>query len=293
MVDIKTDLEQVFNYAPIKALNMTEAEKIKWAKFATQIYMQDATCAALANDQCENSAFIHNVLVRDEHTGEIVIRCVDCPKVKLQKNYLIRQFANNKLSLSLLNNPNTFPIEDPREEKVNEFFKKSIKDNKVVGLYFHGSVGIGKTYKTISYCNDMIMKNNRTVSYVFLPELVRKMKDNFSLDSSYNKKLIDDCCNADILVLDDFGAEYTSAWFYLNVIFIILNYRCETDKPIIIISNFTMDKLMNLLKASITSVNDKRVDADTQKIMVDRLVDRIYQLVERHSITYEGKSRRR
>ena len=207
----KTELEKAFEYAPIKALNMTDEEKAKWSPLVLKIYQQDMTCASLGNDRCENNAFIHQILVRDEDNNQIVIRAKDCPKLKLRRNYLLRQFATNKLSLSLLTNQKTFPIEDPREEKVDDFFKKSIKDNKIVGLYFYGPVGVGKTYKTISYCNDMVMYNNRTVSYVFLPELVRKMKDNFSLDSSFNKKLIDDCCNADILVLDDFGAEYTSA----------------------------------------------------------------------------------
>ena len=57
----------------------------------------------------------------------------------------------------------------------------------------------------------MIIKNNRTIAYLFLPETVRQMKDNFSLDNLNNKKIIDNCCAADILVLDDFGAEYTNA----------------------------------------------------------------------------------
>lgn len=287
------ELDKIFNYAPIKALKMSDEEKTKWATIATQIYKQDKECADLPNDKCVNEGFIHTTLVRDTRTGQIVLRASDCPKHRLFENYVIREFASNLLGLSLLNNKNSYAIEDVREEKVNKYYLDSIKNNKPVGLYFYGSVGIGKTYKTISYCNDMILKNNSKVAYIFVPRLLREMKDNFDKSSAFNKKIIEDCCKADILVLDDFGAEYSSAWFYLDVMMVIFNYRCEADKPTIIVSNYTIDKLAKMLKSAVKSSGDRTLDLETQKIMVDRIIDRIYQLVQNKSITFEGKSRRR
>lgn len=289
----KKQIKDIFEqYEPFKALKFTEEEKAKWEPLAQKIFMDDMACAALPYDKCISPSFLHTCLVRDEYTNEIVIKTRICNKAKLRSNYLIRQFSSNKLNLSLLNNKQSVPITDPREEKINQLLLDSIKNNKLIGFCLSGAVGIGKSYKVISYCNDMIMQNNRTVSYVFLPELVRKMKENFDQDSYYNKKIIDDCCQADILVLDDFGAEYTSSWFYLNVLLVILNYRSEEEKPIIVISNFTMPKLLALLKKSM-SLKDTRIDAETQEIMISRLWDRLAQLVNGTKCTYTGESRRK
>lgn len=285
-------IKDVFEeYKPFKALNLTPAEKEQYREVATQIYNNELACAALPADQCTISSFLHMALVRDEDTGKITIKTRPCPKKKLQENYLVREFSSNKLNLSLTNNKPDYPITDVREEKLNQILKDSIKDNKIIGFCLHGSVGVGKTHKMISYCNDMILKNNRTVSYLFLPEVVRQMKDNFSLDNLNNKKIIDNCCVSDILVLDDFGAEYTNAWFYLNFLFIILNYRCEQEKPIIVISNFKMSKLIQILKKNLT-VKNGSLDADTKNTMISRLIDRLAMLVDNTEYSYEGKSKR-
>ncbi len=279
------------DYKPFKALKLTDAEKEQYRDVATQIYMNEAACAVLPAEQCTSASFLHMCLVRDEDTGKIVIKTKSCPKKKLQDNYLVRQFVDNKLGLTLINKKPDYPVVDVREEKLNQILKDSIKNNEVIGFCLQGTVGVGKTYKIISYCNDMILTNNRTVAYLFLPEAVRQMKDNFSLDNLNNKRIIDNCCAADILVLDDFGAEYTNAWFYLNVLLVILNYRCEQEKPIIVVSNLKMNKLIQVLKKNLTS-KDGKLDAETKNIMIARLIDRLAMLVDNTEYSYEGPSKR-
>lgn len=292
MTKIKKDYIKAFNYEPIKALKMNEKEKNKWKEFVWKIYEQDLLCKKLANDKCINDAFVHYTLIRDEK-NQIIIKGRNCDKYKLNTNYLLRQFASNKLTLSLTDAKQQYPQNDPNELKLNNYYLNSIKNNQLVGLYLYGGVGIGKTFKTISYCNDMAIKNNRTISYVFLPELVRTMKENFSYDNLDNKKIINKCCQADILVLDDVGAEYTSSWFYYNVILIILNYRCENNKPIIVISNFSLNDLTKTLKRNMFKTNFQKTDANDQKIIIDRIIDRLGQLIKRKSITYSTTSRRK
>lgn len=286
------DMDKLFSYKQFKSLDMTPEEKLKWADICKQIYFQDAMCAALPPDQCSNSGFIHNFLTRDEITGEIILKARPCVKGRLVSNYLVQQFAKNKLSLSLLHDKKPYSIE-PDEQKINNFLLNSIKKNETVGFYFYGDVGIGKTHKMISYCNDMIIENNKTVAYIFLPEMVRQLRDNFSNVNNTNKELIDKCCNADILIMDDFGAEYTSPWFYLNFLLIILNYRCETEKPIIFVSNFTFEKMTKLLESRMKNIEKGAIDKDFQEIMVKRLISRLKQLINNKSATYKTKSRRK
>lgn len=288
----KKQTKDIFEeYKPFKALKLTAEEKTQYKDVAMQIYINEAACAALPAEKCTSGSFLHMCLVRDEDTGKIVLKTKSCPKKKLQDNYLIRQFSDNKLGLSLTNNKQDYPIVDVREEKLNQILTDSIKENKIIGFCLQGTVGVGKTYKIISYCNDMILKNNRSVAYLFLPEAVRQMKDNFSGDNLLNKRIIDNCCTADILVLDDFGAEYTNAWFYLNVMLVILNYRCEQEKPVIVISNLKMNKLIQMLKKNLTT-KDGSLDAETKDIMIARLIDRLAMLVDNTEISYEGPSKR-
>lgn len=288
----KKQIKDVFEeYKPFKDLNFSEDEKQKFKDVAMQIFMNEVACAALPTNKCTSSSFLHMCLVRDEETKEIVLKTRACPKKKLQENYLVREFADNKLCLSFTNDKHDFPIVDIREEKINQILAQSIKDDTIIGFCLQGSVGVGKTHKIISYCNDMAWMNNRTVAYLFLPEVVRQMKDNFSLDNLSNKKIIDSCCAADILVLDDFGAEYTNAWFYLNVLLVILNYRCEQEKPMIVISNLKMNKLIQILKRNL-SIRDGSLDVETKNIMISRLIDRLAMLVDNTEYSYEGPSKR-
>ena len=279
------------DYKPFKDLNFTEQEKQQYKDIANQIYMNDAACAALPANKCTSDSFLHMCFVRDEDTNEIVLKMRSCPKKRLQDNYLIRQFVNNKLALSFTNDNKDYPITDIHEEKINQLLDESIKQNKIIGFCLQGSVGIGKTYKMISYCNDMALKNNRTIAYLFLPETVRQMKDNFSLDNLNNKRIIDACCAADILVLDDFGAEYTNAWFYLNVLLVIFNYRCEQEKPIFVISNFKIKKLFEVLRKNLTS-KDSSLDYETKNVMMSRLIDRLAMLVNNTEYSYQAINKR-
>jgi len=293
IIDINSlDNETLFSYPPFKKLDMSDEEKAKWLDICKQIYIQDQTCKNLGGDTCVDSSFIHKFLDRDDYTQEIVLKAKECPKARLHSNYLVRQFAANKLKLSLVNDNKEFAIK-PDEEKINKVLLDSIKNDYITGFYFFGDVGIGKTHKIISYCNDMVVKNNRTVAYAFLPEMVRQMRDNFSLDNSSNKELVDNCCNADILVLDDFGSEYTNAWFYLNFLLIILNYRCETEKPVIFVSNFTYEKMVQILESRMKGLQDYKVDKDFQQMSVKRLTSRLKQLVGGKQATFVTESRRK
>ena len=161
------------------------------------------------------------------------------------------------------------------EKKINDFLLKSINNNTEIGLYLYGTTGIGKTHKIISYCNEMIYQNKKKIAYIFLPQFVGEIKNNFSENPSNNKTLITNCCVADILVLDDFGAEYASAWFYLNILLIIFNYRFENNKKIIFISNFEPKKIAIIMKKKLLSNSSSKFDRENIDIIISRLVDRM------------------
>lgn len=270
---LKGNFDKYFNLEMIRQLNLSNEEKDNWKYVVKYIYEQEEKCKSLSRDKCYNSSFIHIILKRNFKTKQLYLSSFFCPKKNLLSNYLIREFPNNKLLLSFSDLAKIAIKMD--EKKINDFLLKSINNNTEIGLYLYGTTGIGKTHKIISYCNEMIYQNKKKIAYIFLPQFVGEIKNNFSENPSNNKTLITNCCVADILVLDDFGAEYASAWFYLNILLIIFNYRFENNKKIIFISNFEPKKIAIIMKKKLLSNSSSKFDRENIDIIISRLVDRM------------------
>ena len=270
---LKGNFDKYFNLEMIRQLNLSNEEKNNWKYVVKYIYEQEKKCKSLSRDKCYNSSFIHIILKRNFKTKQLYLSSFFCPKKNLLSNYLIREFPNNKLLLSFSDLAKIAIKMD--EKKINDFLLKSINNNTEIGLYLYGTTGIGKTHKIISYCNEMIYQNKKKIAYIFLPQFVGEIKNNFSENPSNNKALITNCCVADILVLDDFGAEYASAWFYLNILLIIFNYRFENNKKIIFISNFEPKKIAIIMKKKLLSNSSSKFDRENIDIIISRLVDRM------------------
>lgn len=287
---LKGKFDKYFNLEMIRQLNLSNEEKNNWKYVVKYIYEQEEKCKSLSRDKCYNSSFIHIILKRNFKTKQLYLSSFFCPKKNLLSNYLIREFPNNKLLLSFSDLAKIAIKMD--EKKINDFLLKSINNNTEIGLYLYGTTGIGKTHKIISYCNEMIYQNKKKIAYIFLPQFVGEIKNNFSENPSNNKTLITNCCVADILVLDDFGAEYASAWFYLNILLIIFNYRFENDKKIIFISNFEPKKIAIIMKKKLLSNSSSKFDRENIDIIISRLVDRMWKLFDFKEASYITKSRR-
>lgn len=295
LIDNKDD-QYLFDQPQIKELNLTDKEKFIWKHWIKDIYDQKQLCDSYDDSLCWNDSFIHYQLVRNDY-GELAIVSFPCKKRKLVTNYLIRQFPDNKLSLSLiksLKNRDQFFPETEQEINIDKSLYKSIQQDKIIGMYLYGKVGIGKSHKIISYCNDLVRKTSRKISYIFMPTIVNKIRDNFDLDSSYNKEIIKKCVEADLLVLDDFVAELSNPWFYLNYLLVILDARANENKPIIIISNFNPVDAATIL---VNSMNYKtntnaNLDKENKKTIISRLIDRITYLCQSNIVTYETASKR-
>ena len=159
--------------------------------------------------------------------------------------------------------------DDKARLPIIKYFKEFIddykKDDKPKGLYLTGSFGSGKTYLIAALFNEMAKKNIRSV-LIYYPEFLRSLKESFNSDYSekfnYIKKV-------PLLLLDDIGAENTSAWSRDEVLGPILQYRMEEHLPTFFTSNLTLMELEKSL--SITS-------GGVDKVKARRIIERIKQL---------------
>src|SRR5699024_5534681 len=103
---------------------------------------------------------------------------------------------------------------------------------------------------------------------IYMPELVREMRE--AIQTNTVQKKIDVYKRADILMLDDIGAETMSAWFRDEVLEDILQYRMMDKLPVFFTSKYTMNEL------EITIVTTSK--GGFEEVKACRIMERIIQL---------------
>lgn len=192
---------------------------------------------------------------------------------KYKKEQLIRE----KNSSQVFNEPieiknASFDLIDKKDKTrahvikwIGNFFKEYQKDKTIKGCYLHGSFGAGKSYILAALLNELALKGNKTV-IVYYPEMLRTLKESFQDDF---KDIMNNLKNADILLLDDIGAESVSEWSRDEILGTILQYRMDSKKTTFFTSNLTIDELETHLSNTKQGVNI---------VKAKRIIERIKQL---------------
>lgn len=171
--------------------------------------------------------------------------------------------------------------DDNKRVPIIKYFKEFIdtytKDKTGKGLYLSGSFGSGKTYLIAALFNELAKKNISS-ALVYYPELLRSLKSSFGSD--YEEKF-DFIKTVPLLLLDDIGAENTTAWSRDEVLGPILQYRMEEDLPTFFTSNLTLKELESALSITNNGI---------EKVKAKRIVERIKQLTV--SLELISKNRR-
>lgn len=140
-------------------------------------------------------------------------------------------------------------------ERMNTVYNRCVKyaqtfDLDSVSLYFYGRTGLGKTHLSLAIANEAI-KKGYTVLYGSVINFLNKIeKEKFGRaeDLDTENMLID----VDLLILDDLGAEFTTA-LSTSVLYNIINSRICRGVPTIISSNLDFHDLKERYPESISS----------------------------------------
>lgn len=134
--------------------------------------------------------------------------------------------------------------------------------NKNYNTILTGKAGTGKSHLAMSILQ-AVNENSKPYKrclFVSIDELMRRIKDSFNNRESYytEQRMIDLLTNADILVLDDLGAETgaitsdkTATDFTTKVLYAIINGRM--NKPTIITTNLTSNDIKNMYDSKLVS----------------------------------------
>lgn len=158
---------------------------------------------------------------------------------------------------------------------LDNFINKFNKDKHIKGLYLSGSFGSGKTYLVSAAINELA-KLDHKVAMIYWPMFIKKMKE-FNDESTvlFNKVM-----KSDVLLIDDIGAETTTAWSRDEILATILQYRMEEHLPTFFTSNLKLEEL----EVHLSTTKDA-----TDMVKARRIIERIKQLTESMELVSENR----
>lgn len=106
------------------------------------------------------------------------------------------------------------------------------------GILFSGLPGTGKTYAACCMAN-YLMDNDKTVMVMNLGLYINKLQREWAEAENDVLNYVKEC---DLLIIDDFGAERVTD-FVKEKTFLLLDARYRSEKPLIITSNLTIEKI--------------------------------------------------
>lgn len=157
------------------------------------------------------------------------------------KKYKDISIIDKKFYESKFENAETTPVINFLK-KYSEKFK--ILGTAPAGIFLYGSVGTGKTYATSCLANDL-MTNGKTVLFMSFALYLLKIRESFKNsyeETSIESEIIKHVKTCDLLIIDDLGVENVKE-FAIEKLFTLLDTRYRANKPFIITTNLTPERI--------------------------------------------------
>lgn len=118
-------------------------------------------------------------------------------------------------------------------------------------LYFYGRTGLGKTHLSLAIANEAIRKGYNVIYGSVINFLNKLEKEKFGrVESPVDTEEM--LIAADLLILDDLGAEFSTA-YTVSALYNIINSRIARGVPTIISSNLDLEELKTRYPESVAS----------------------------------------
>lgn len=118
-----------------------------------------------------------------------------------------------------------------------DYYKRTPLNKVKKGVYLQGDVGRGKTMLACAIFNNYLGQGR--LKFIVVDVLIRRIKEAFNGGVEFD---LSRYMEADLLILDDLGAEKTTE-FVEGEIYNIINYRYNKKLPTIITSNINWNDL--------------------------------------------------
>lgn len=258
----------------VNNLNISEKELMKYTTKLIQCTKEKCNCKNCKGiETCKNeiTGFVFTPKVVDD---ELIFSYDSC-KIKSKQLQEI-EYMKNGYMFEVSKNIRNAKMRDIYTDDKNRvevikwltsFIKNYKKGSAYKGLYLSGNFGSGKSYLVSATMNELA-KSGYKVAMIYYPEFLRSLKASFKTDFDeqfeYARK-------ADLLLLDDIGAESISSWSRDEILGPILQYRMDEKLPTFFTSNLSIEEL----EVHLSESKDK-----IEKLKAKRIIERIKYLTD-------------
>lgn len=287
----RKEIKKINDFPRFLILNLTDDEIRQYYFFFKEIMMQTIECMKLT-DKCCNHLNVHLDVYRG-HDNKLYFFYTKCVKMErifkensYKENYLYHYYSDTFLTDVKLDKKWIGNEVHATKNQLIKMFQNKIKSKSNTGIYIYGTFGIGKTYCSNAFANLFAEKLNKKICFIYVPDFVNMLKDGFNNPDKKieNGIIIQNAQNADVLFLDDIGAEYATDWFYSNILLNLLNQRYANNKITYFNSNLSIDELEKKIR--------KSLKGDDGHLIAGRIIDRIKSLVDNNFILLKGNNMR-
>ena len=148
------------------------------------------------------------------------------------------------------------------------------------GLILIGAPGVGKTHLAVAVMKELMRRYALRGMFADFTSLIHQIQSTFDPTSGDSKhQILDPVMEADILVLDELGAQKPTAWV-TDVLYLIMNGRYTRRLPTLFTTNFSLESPPANGPSSLDRMpGATRTDSLTTRIPA-ALVSRLYEMAQ-------------
>lgn len=198
--------------------------------------------------KCEICKDTGVIIIPQEDRQPLMRSCECSEKEKIKRMWTNSGINTEDLDKTFTNFEEWSSKSKEMKTKAIEYYKafNAIRAERRNSILLCGNPGSGKTHVSLALANNFLKKNIKVV-YMPYRDIVTSLKQNM-IDEEYYKRTLSKYQTCELLLLDDLYKGKVNETD-INIMFELINYRYLNHLPLIVSTEFTIEKLLSFDEA--------------------------------------------